>query len=375
MVSLIVAAALAADSVTCSFVPSGAVAKAGGYRPVRSEMSTTKPASVKRVPTGLSEPRFGEMTFEGTNVGYILSGDKVYVDANRNGDYTDDPAVKWESQRNGAIWMGTATVEINRPEKVGINFYHFSETDPNRAELKNTMLYYGDYGLEVTITLDGKTSKSFVAGSVDSNTSLWVDRNGDGQRSYYYEMIKVDKPFNFTGKTYELKVAKNGLALIKSDQTVAQAPMPPDLTVGKQVIKFKAKTMSGADVDFPTTYKGKVVLLDFWATWCGPCLQEMPNVSKAYEKFHSRGFEILGISFDDKDAVSKIKETAQKMNMPWDHVYEGKGWNTELGHTFDVSAIPFALLVDGTTGKILATGDTLRGQGLEKALESKLKAN
>jgi thiol-disulfide isomerase/thioredoxin len=90
--------------------------------------------------------------------------------------------------------------------------------------------------------------------------------------------------------------------------------------------------------------RGKVVLIDFWATWCGPCRVDMPNVIAAFEKYHDQGFEILGISLDkDKERLlSYMKE----QNMTWPQFFDGQGWDNELSRRFGVNSIPAQWLVD-----------------------------
>ena len=106
-------------------------------------------------------------------------------------------------------------------------------------------------------------------------------------------------------------------------------------------LKFTA--VDGREVDL-AKMRGKVVLIDFWATWCGPCVAELPNVLKAYKELHPKGFEIVGISLDSDKA--KLEAFVKEKGMEWPQFFDGKGWKNEIATTYDIHSIPAMWLVD-----------------------------
>ncbi|WP_073288446.1 TlpA disulfide reductase family protein [Hymenobacter psychrotolerans] len=117
-----------------------------------------------------------------------------------------------------------------------------------------------------------------------------------------------------------------------------------------------------------SSLRGKYVLIDFWASWCGPCRRENPNVVKAYNKYKGKGFEIYGVSFDqDRD---KWLKAIQADGLTWKHVSDLKGWESAAGQTYSIKSIPASILLD-PQGRII--GKNLRGEALEAKLASVLK--
>ena len=131
--------------------------------------------------------------------------------------------------------------------------------------------------------------------------------------------------------------------------------------IGKLAPHFELKTLDGEKVS-PRDFKGKVLLVDFWATWCPPCLEELPNVKETYEKYHAKGFEILGLSVDeDKGTLAAF---VKEHKLPWKQVFLGVGSekSEELGELYKVVGIPATFLID--RGGIVRALD-LRGKALQ----------
>jgi len=153
------------------------------------------------------------------------------------------------------------------------------------------------------------------------------------------------------------KMAKQQAEAKKLQDALAEGTKFPD---------FEVKDLAGKPLSI-ANYKGKVVLLDFWATWCRPCVGELPNVIKTYEAHHKQGFEIIGISLD-KDQ-EKLTSFTKEKGMTWPQYFDGLFWKNKLAVTYGVNSIPATYLLDGQ-GTII--GKNLRGEDLELAVAKAL---
>jgi thiol-disulfide isomerase/thioredoxin len=134
----------------------------------------------------------------------------------------------------------------------------------------------------------------------------------------------------------------------------------------KQPLDLKYTAVSGTEVDL-AKMRGKVVLVDFWATWCGPCRAEVPNVVAAYKKYREKGFEVVGVSLDE--SKDDILQYTKEQGMTWPQHFDGRGWKNEIAVKYGIQSIPAMWLVD-KKGMIRSTN--ARGPELAKQIEKLL---
>ena len=202
---------------------------------------------------------------------------------------------------------------------------------------------------------------------------LAYDKLGDHDAADGAYQKLIDHPKY--GKRSQAKFAKRLLEQDKADRTgelpkppgASQGPeTPPSEWINKPALDFQVTDLKGEELSLEK-YRGQVVLLDFWATWCGPCIAEIPNVKRTYEKYKDQKFEIIGISLDR--SITPLEEYIQKKELGWVHYWDNSG---KISNMYKVRGIPSTFLIDGE-GTIRKTN--LRGHALEHAVEDLVKEN
>ncbi len=156
----------------------------------------------------------------------------------------------------------------------------------------------------------------------------------------------------------------------QTEQQAETQKIQDALAIGTKFPDFNEKDLAGKPLSI-ANYKGKVVLIDFWATWCPPCRAEVPNVVAVYNKHHSQGFEIIGISLDRQQDKAKLESYTKENKMPWPQFFDGQFWNNKLSTKYGVRSIPATYLLDGE-GTIIGKGDDIRGENLDGAVAKAL---
>lgn len=171
-----------------------------------------------------------------------------------------------------------------------------------------------------------------------------------------------DPPFELLQKTDETgyalypnsKYAKGLHAFVESRKATAKGSLAPEITLAD---------VNGNNLSL-SSLRGQVVLIDFWASWCGPCRRENPTNVALYAKYHDKGFEIFGVSLDNNK--EKWTGAIQEDKLPWKHVSDLGGWQSSAAQLYNVSSIPQTFLLD-RDGRIIDSG--LRGEDLALKLK------
>ena len=389
------------DHVPLTLIPSGGVGRTSRFMPVPLTLSAKKPACAKKIPA-LTKPSYGVIVFQNRDHAVIVddlrTSFKLYLDSNGNGDLTDEMPVDWKSSKykgkdgkEYTLFRGTAKIELimnGVRNSVDLGVYQFDKSDPANEDRAASFYYYSDYVAEGSITLDGKAYHCYLMDweatgfipdlernkkgeIINSGLKIAIDVNGNGRIEDRGERFGAFETFNVAGTSYELtKVSNTGFDYERSSTKVKKVPLPP--VVGDKIPNFTVKPISGKPYQFQGPYKKKLVMVFFWSMGEPYSINELPGLASTYQKFHSQGFDILGVNTDQPEQAKSLPQFIVDHKMTWPEISEVRRINEDVINLFVVEYLPQGFLIDGDTGVVLATIDSLRGDKLAPTIERAL---
>lgn len=310
---------------------------------------------------GFTESLYGQVTLtgqiealgNGTLVIKYYEGDSEKTDEVKinNGKFIWQAAVT-ESQKITMVFPGRATWIFIEPGKMVLKG---SRDSLHNLQLTNSRT--NDEALiynKLTSSLSPEQRKAFEENYISAHRSSVLSLSLITDRCRLGDYEEVSKMYN--------QLAKNLRSTAEGRRIFERLKVLKHSSLGEKMLDFTINDHFGKPVSF-SSFKGKYVLIDFWASWCVPCRKEVPNLIQAFNTFEKKNFTIVGISLDDNN--DRWQKAIKDLRMPWIQLSDLKDWDTELVHHYGIRGIPYTLLID-PSGRIIAKN--LRGEKLNQKL-------
>lgn len=298
-----------------------------------------------------------------------------YLDANKEAEDAD-LIYSWAGRRAAYAYGNQGFVRI-------ANAYMASKPEAEDLKTWKDAALFARLGIESDAEAAKKELVDLEKAAKDDPSrrleiaDIWLryfDKQSDTDgKAKLIEKLKTDESFTKSEDEWVQRRLMRTIFANSDTQEITDGEAFPDWASVMTVNALDGKPISVAD------YKGKVVLIDFWAVWCGPCMSEMPNVIKLHEETKEAGFEVIGISLDNESGkfdVEALKSTiagkGRVSEMPWRQIYDGGGWGSGLAKFYGVRSIPKTVLID-QSGTVVAQG--LRGEALASKVKELLAKN
>lgn len=319
---------------------------------------------------------------------------RIYIDANNNRNLIDDGSPEWTKSESGGFFKDVLikatflsngkSQELNLP--YSIFRYRNEERKQTRIVFQSKFARSGE--LKIGNSIYKILAQTFDKQGLFSNPeeiTIGIDTNQDGQINKSLLSAEVfwggdggGKPFNIAGESYQIaRVSESGdkMFLIVSPTKVAPKRY---ILINSPAPDFNFQALDNKTVKL-SDLRGKVVLLDFWATWCAPCIGNLPSIKKIYNQHQRSEFEIVGISLDGsettKTTLNDLQNFVSKEQIQWLIAFDNGGWDNAIAQTYNITGIPIHIVIDkkGIVRLLERSGGTEKINKIEAAIAELIK--